>query len=332
MGRITIKDIARLLDVNPSTVSRALKNHPDISEPTRLHIQKVAQELGYTPNYQAIGLRNQKSKLLGLIIPEMNMFFFPSIIRAIEETIRQKGYNLIVLHSNNRLASEIENVKICQKFGVEGVMASLTADTQHLNHFQDLEKQGIPVVFFDRVLEHPTSPVVMIDDIATVQIAIDHLAESGRKSICGFFGNEKLTISKKRFEGFKQALAKYNMELPDHFIRFANNAAQAKAAMIAILDYDEKPDAIFSMSDELLVGIMQAVQKREVKIPEELGIVSISNGDFPNFFKPSITYIEHSAAKVGSAAANLLFEVLENPQKQTVSKYIKTRLRVRGST
>ena len=332
MGRVTIKDIARLLDVNPSTVSRALKNHPDISAPTRLHIQEVAQELGYTPNYQAIGLRNQKSKLLGLIIPEMNMFFFPSIIRAIEETIRQKGYNLIVLHSNNRLASEIENVKICQKFGVEGVMASLTADTQNLNHFQGLEKQGIPVVFFDRVLEDSTSPVVMIDDVATVQIAIDHLAASGRKSICGFFGNEKLTISRRRYEGFKQALAKYNMKLPNHFIRFANNAAQAKAAMIAILDEDEKPDAIFSMSDELLVGIMQALQKRDVKIPEELGIISISNGDFPNFFKPSITYIEHSAFKVGSAAANLLFEFLENPQKQTFPKYIETQLRVRRST
>lgn len=332
MGRITIKDIARLLNVNPSTVSRALKNHPDISEPTRLHIQKVAQELGYTPNYQAIGLRNQKSRLLGLIIPEMNMFFFPSIIKAVEVTIRQKGYNLIVLHSNNRLASEIENVKICQRFGVEGVMASLTTDTQNLDHFQELEKQGIPVVFFDRVLETPESPVVIIDDIATVQIAIDHLVGNGRKAISGFFGNEKLTISRRRFEGFKQALAKYDIEVPDHFIRFANNSAQAKAAMIALLDYDEKPDAIFSMSDELLVGIMQAVQKRDIKIPEELGIISISNGDFPNFFKPSITYVEHSAAKVGSTAANLLFEFLENPPKQSFPRYIETQLRVRRST
>lgn len=332
MSRITIKDIAKLIGVSPSTVSRALKNHPDISEPTRLHIQKVAKDLGYTPNYQAIGFRNRKSRLFGLIIPDMNMFFFPSVVRAVEERIRQQGYNLIVLHSNNRLASEIENVRICQQFGVEGVLVSLTTETNQLDHFKSLEEQQIPVVYFDRVLEKEDTPIVVIDDQQTVKKAIEHLIGTGRKKICGFFGDEKLTMSRMRFEGFRSTLQQYNMPIPEHFCRFANSTAQARAAMTAVLDHADQPDAIFAMSDELLVGIMQAIQKTDLKIPEELAIITISNGDFPHFFKPNITYIEHSAAKVGLTAADLLIELLE-PNREIIKKrIIDTNLVIRSST
>ena len=332
MGRITIKDIARILEVSPSTVSRALKNHPDISKARREHIQKIAKELGYTPNYQAIGFRNKKSGLIGLLIPDMNMYFFPFIIKAVEENIRQKGYNLIVLHSNNRLETEIENVRICQRFGVEGILVSLSSETQSLDHFEQLEKHNIPVVYFDRILEVPNKPLVVIDDVAAVRTALEHLIGTGRKHIAGFFGNKHLTISKKRHQGFISTLQKYNLTAPESFVQFAHNSAQAQAATSALFNFESIPDAIFSMSDELLVGIMQALQQTNLKIPEDIAVITISNGVVPHFFTPSISFVEHSADKVGNLAANILFELLETQPQEHYPRYIETQLVIRNST
>ena len=148
MARITIKDIAKLLEVNPSTVSRALKDHPDIGEKTKEKIRRVAKDLGYFPNYQAIRFRQRKSGLVGLIIPDMGMFFFPSVVKAIEEITRKNGYNLIVFQSNEILEKEIESTKICQSFGVDGLLICLSNETTTLQHFEEiLQKQNASCLF-----------------------------------------------------------------------------------------------------------------------------------------------------------------------------------------
>jgi len=189
MNRITIKDIAKLLDVNPSTVSRALKDHPDIGAATKKKIQQVAKELGYRPNYQAIRFRQNKSGLIGLIIPEMGMFFFPSIIEAIEEITKKNGYHLIILQSNESLEKEKENALICKNFGVDGLLVCLSKETTAVPHFMDMIQSKIPVVFFDKVLQNKALSTVVINDYNASFMAINHLAKKGYKKISGVFAS-----------------------------------------------------------------------------------------------------------------------------------------------
>ena len=240
MGRITIKDIARLLKVSPSTVSRALKDHPDISQKMRIQVKQVADELGYIPNYQAINFRKQESRLIGVILPDMNMYFFPSVIQAIESEVRKRGYHLIVLHSNERLEREIENVSFCRNFGLDGLLVSLSRETNDLTHFREISEKGIPVVYFDRVLENHPSPQVVIRDEAVAEKAVNHLLERGRQKICGIFGNPNLSISRLRQSGFQKAMKAKGLEMPSNFIIHANDVPQARQSIEKLLE-GERP-------------------------------------------------------------------------------------------
>ena len=331
MGRITIKDIAKLLEINPSTVSRALKDHPDISRETRAKVKRVAEDLGYVPNLQAISFRNRKSHLIGLILPDMNMFFFPPVISAIEEKVRQEGYNLIVLHSNNQLEREQENVRICQRLGVEGLLVSLTSESSTLDHFVELIGQGVPVILFDRVKNELDLPTVVIHDEAVASEAVAHLANKGRKRICGLFGDPKLVISQVRKAGFYQSLQEFGLPVDEKWIIDAHDYDDAFREMDELLQRPDRPDAVFTMSDTLLVGTMMALQKHQVKIPDEMAIISISHGVIPRFFNPSVSYVQHSGTRVGATAAGLLFKRIA---KESIPKvnYIGTRLVVQEST
>ena len=333
MGRITIKDIAKLLEVSPSTVSRALKDHPDISLETREAVKRVANELGYAPNFQAISFRNRESKLIGLILPDMNMFFFPSVIQAIEEETRKRGYHLVVLHSNDRLEREIENVNFCQNFGVDGLLVSLSKETDNIDHFQNIIEKGIPVVFFDKVLESQEKALVIIQDEVVSEKAVKHLIDRGRKRICGLFGNPNLTISKLRYVGFKKALKEAGHPILPDFTVFANDINQAKKAMHTIFENENPPDAVFAMSDELLVGAMEAIYSCHLNIPEDVAIISISDGQAPNFFYPPVTYVEHSGKQVGKRATELLFEMINSNLPRTNQKIIlDTQIILQAST
>lgn len=331
MGRITIKDIAKLLEINPSTVSRALKDHPDISQETRTRVKRIAEDLGYVPNLQAISFRSRRSNLIALILPDMNMFFFPPVISAIEEKVRKEGFNLIVLHSNNQLEREQENLRICQRLGVEGLLVSLTSESSTLDHFSELIEQAVPIILFDRVMDDSDLPIVIIHDEEVARDAVAHLVGKGRKKICGLFGDPHLSISKSRKEGFCKSLEEFGLQQADDFIIYAYDYSHAYKEVEKVLQGPNRPDAFFTMSDALLVGTMMALQHYQVKIPEEMAIISISHGDMPRFFNPRVTYLQHSGTRVGATAVNLLFKLIG---KESIPKinFIGTRLVVQEST
>ncbi len=331
MGRITIKDIAKLLEINPSTVSRALKDHPDISLETRTKVKRIADDLGYVPNLQAISFRNRKSKLIGLILPDMNMFFFPPVISAIEETVRKEGYNLIVLHSNNQLEREQENIRICQRLGVEGLLVSLTSESSSLDHFSELIGQGVPIILFDRVNNDLDLPTVVIHDEAVASEAVTHLMDKGRKKICGLFGDPQLSISQLRKDGFCKALTDFGQEIDSNLIIHAYDHNDAFKKVDLLLAKKFRPDAFFTMSDTLLVGTMMALHKHKVVVPDEMAIISISHGEMPRFFNPQVTYLQHSGTRVGATAIGLLFKLINKDSIPKVN-YIGTRLVVQEST
>lgn len=315
MSRITMRDIAKLLGVNPSTVSRALKDHPDIGEEMSNKIKQVARDLGYQPNYQAINFRQRKSKLVGLILPEMGRFFFPDMVKAIEEIVKKKGYNLIILQSNDILEKEKECIDLCLNFGIEGLLACLTKETQNLEHLNSLYQNNIPTVLVDKVVQERKSATVVINDFAAAYTAIHYLAGKKYQKIAGVFGNKNLAITQQRKAGFQAALKKHQLDSCEEYCFYANSVLDAKEKFYKLLQQDNKPKAVFTMSDELLVAIIQVIYEEKLRIPQDIAVISISNGYLPYYINPKITYIRHSGYEVGQAAANLLADLIEHSNK-----------------
>lgn len=332
MRRITIKDIAELLNVNVSTVSRALSGHPDVNEDVRTKIKNLANELGYHPNSQAISFRNQRSRLIGLIIPEISMFFFPSVIKAIQEAAYSKGYNLIVLQSNDDLQREIENVNICYNANVEGILVSLSKNTFSLNHFQQVIQQKIPVVFFDKVIKQEHTHTVVINDYAACFKAIQHLTDTGCKKIWGIFGNPNLTITQKRLEGFRDALIQADLSYETHNLRFVGSSEEAKQTIKQLFE-ENAPDGMFAMSDEILIGMVAALKELHISVPETCSIIAMSDGFLPYFLSPKISFIRHSGYEEGLLAMNRLLDLIEGNNLSEMNEItMETQLIIQDST
>lgn len=316
MSRITIKDIAKLLGVNPSTVSRALKDHPDIGAAMKAKVQQVAKDLGYYPNYQAINFRQRKSKLIGLILPDMSMFFFPDMIKSIELITKKNGYNLIIFQSNESFDKERECALVCQNFGVDGLLVCLSRETLTLDHFDVFTQERIPVVFLDKVIRGTNNATVDIDDFMASYTAINHLAKKNYKKIAGGFGSINLTMTQQRKAGFKAALEKHQLPFYSHLCFHGNTIEEVKKQFTLLLQ-TERPDAIFTMTDEVLAGVIQVIHEQNLSIPEDIAVISISNGNLPYYLYPKITYIKHSGQFIGKAAADLLFDLIDTPNTVT---------------
>jgi LacI family transcriptional regulator len=314
MSRITIRDIAKLLEVSPSTVSRALKDHPDIGTATKAKINQVAKDLGYVPNYQAIQFRQRKSKLIGLILPEMGRFFAPDMVKAIEEITSKKGYHFIIFQSNELLEKEKECVTLCQSFGIDGLLVAVTKATNTMEHFNPLIQHNIPLVFVDKVVQKEGNATVMINDFDAAFNAINHLAKRNYKYIAGVFDNENLMITQQRKAGFKAALNKHHLPFNADYCLHFNQVAETKAIFRQLLKATPKPDAVFAMSDEILTNIIQVIYEEGLTIPQDIAVICISNGYVPYYINPKITFIKHSGYQIGQAAANLLIDLIEHPQ------------------
>jgi len=328
LSRTTIKDIAHVLGINPSTVSRGLKDHPDIGQKLRYKIKIIAEELGYSPNQYAVSLRNGKSFTIALIIPEISMYFFPSLMKSIENIVHQKDFHLMVLHSNDSLEREIENAKICANVGVDGLLVSLTKETTDLKHFNKLVDNGVPIVYFDKTPEtSETFNVVIFGETAAYDAVTYLLAEPDRcKRICGIFGDQRLSITKDRLKGFEHALADNKVQPSDITTVFANNPEDATAIFKKIYLAKEKPDALFIMSDELLAGIAMAIKDFDIKIPEQLKVIAISDGFFPKFLPFYVPFIHTSGYQLGVEAASLLFDLIEKKDIKPCTHFIETPL------
>lgn len=329
--RVTLKDIAGQLGVSHTTVSRALRNHPDISEERKNEIRKLAQKMHYNPNAFALSLRNSYSKIIGLIIPEITLYAFPSMIRGVSEFCYNAGYNVLILSSNESYKREVQNTELMLSSQVDGLLVAITKETRSHRHFEQLEKEGIPVVFFDRVFNNYGTSKVIIDDMRAAYEATEHLIKTGRKKIAYFGGNAALYITQQRLVGFRKALSDYKLE--EHDLVFADDSHTARNKALQIFKRKDHPDGIMSISDEVLTGIIPALQELDIKIPQEVGVISFSDGPISQMYKPAISIVHHSLARVGQVAVDLLIQRIENPEDMHQQIHIiDTELIARGST
>lgn len=329
MQRTTIKDIAELLGVNASTVSRALRDQPDVSPELRRAIKDLAERLDYHPNFQAINFRKGRSRLLGLVIPEVSMFFWPSVIRAIADFANEQGFSLLMLPSNDTLRREIQNISICQDNGVEGLLVSLSKETLDLGHFDKLRKQKVPVVLFDKVASHPEYHRVVINDEQAAMQAAEHLLARGHTRIAGIFGNPNMSITQLRIQGFRKSMLAAGLQ-PQ--IAFAASPTEASLEATRLFASDPRPDSLFLMSDEILSGVVPTLHQMGVDIPRDCAIVAMSDGHLPRILTPTVTHIEHSGYAVGNTAIRHLISLLEQPDTACQTLTVPTRLIQLGST
>jgi LacI family transcriptional regulator len=305
----TLKKISEMLNISISTVSRALKNHPDISESTKQKVQELAQILEYEPNTYAISLRTNNSKLFGVILPSISNFFYHSFIAALEEEARTHGYSLLILQSGDEAIIEQENIKLCKANRIAGLFVSITPQTNEIDAFKKIEEQGIPVIFFDKVPAYEACNKVCVADIASAELAANALIMKKKKNILAFFGNVQMSISSKRLEGFTNV---FKQQAPTTILNI-EYAHSPEAAQLITKQYFSKktfPDAVFCMSDEILTGVMKSLQQKNITIPKQTAVVAISNGFIPTLYHPEISFVETSGAKLAKLSFSRMMSCL----------------------
>ncbi|GAA5037175.1 LacI family transcriptional regulator [Marivirga lumbricoides] len=334
---ITIKDIARKLGVSPSTVSRALKDHPDISPQTKKEIQELASSLNYQPNSVALSLRQSKTHTIGVIIPEIAHFFFSAVISGIEDIAHSAGYHVIITQSNESFEREVMNTKALFNSRVDGIMLSISRETNNYQHLQNLLDNNVPLVFFDRMVESLNACKVIVNDEQGAYEATTHLIEQGYYRIAHLAGPQNLGISKNRLNGYKAALADNKYMMDDNLVKVCGLGTYEEAEAITneLLDYRFPPDAIFSNNDVAAYGAMTAIKKRGLRIPEDVAIVGFSNWRFSSLIQPALSSVTQPGFKMGQEATRLLMKQIalgddEEAITETIS--LKTNLVVRESS
>lgn len=326
MNKFTIKDIAHLLQLSTSTVSRALSDHPDISEETRKRVKEVAEEMHYSKNLYASFFRSNRSGLIALILPEINMFYTPKMIKSINNLINPSNYSLIISLTNDDVKKEEEIIEKCIKWSVDGVLLSVSKSTRSLDSILRLYEHKIPCVLIDKTISNNQIASVTIDNYNSGLHAVEYLINKGHRNILGIFGSLHYTITKERLAGFQHALHKHQIAENNSTYISVENADDLETILTNLLKKDIYT-AIFVMSDELLAKTVYIIQKSGIKIVKDVSVIAISDGVYPYLIYPNITHIKDSGTKLGKYAAKTLIEMIKNPKDYPKEHhFIETKL------
>jgi LacI family transcriptional regulator len=319
----TIKDIAAVLGLTPSAVSKALNNHPRISDKTKMAVKEVAAELDYQPNYLSSALRKGKSNLVGVIIPRVNSHFFSSVVENIEKVLNLNGYNIIMTQSNELYAKECQEIDTLLKIQVDGIIASMANETTNLEYYEKIKSKGTELVLFDRGEEELNVDYVGIDDYKSSLLVVDHLVSQNYKCIAHIAGFKHIRIYKERIRGYKDALEESGLEVKENWIIESNlRLEDGRRIMQQLLDSPERPDAVYVAGDYAALGALQVLLENNIKVPEEMALIGFSNELFTSLTQPSISTIEQHSAKIGKLAAEAFLERMNNPKKKSINRII----------
>ncbi|HEV8082532.1 MAG TPA: LacI family DNA-binding transcriptional regulator [Chitinophagaceae bacterium] len=318
---ITIKDIAKKLSLSTSTVSRALRDSYEISSETKQMVLDCAEKLNYHPNPIAKSLRDRKSGSIGVIVCEIANSFFSQVINGIESIAYERGYNIIISQSHESYEREVINSKYLASRSVDGMLISLSTETNDLNHLEFLHNKGLPLVFFDRVTNAIPTYQVTVNNYKGAYAATDHLIKNGFKSIATLTNSAYLSITHERLRGYKAALEANDIPVKDSYIRHCFYGgmifSEIEDALDQLLELKEKPDAIFATSDKLTTGCLKYLNNKGISVPAEIAIVGFSNSELAELVRPSLTVVRQPAFEIGKCAIELLLSLIESKRKIT---------------
>lgn len=304
---VTIYDIAKKLNISATTVSRGLQDHPTISKKTKKKIADLAEQMGYRSNHFARSLRNQKTNTIGIIVPRLNSHFMSSVISGIENAANEHGYSLLIAQSSESSVKEASSARTMFDSRVDGLLVSLAFDTPDLHHFDHFFKKNIPVIFFDRVMEHESSASILIDNRQAAYNATRHLIEQGCRSILHITAPTLQNVYKDRLKGYKEALSHHKIKFREDHVIITNLSQEAGAEVAkTILNMKSLPDGVFVANDSCAVGCMLALREQGIRIPEDIAFVGFNNDPVTMVIDPNLTTINYSGYEMGQVAARHL--------------------------
>ena len=310
----TIKDIAKELNVSVSTVSRALRGMPEINEETRKRIVKYSEEIDYQPNMVATSLVKRNSHLIGVLVPNMD-YFFATAVKGIDEAAMEAGYTVVISQSNESYGREVANTQRLMNSQVEGLIVSLSRETQNVEHFKRVQRKQSPLVFFDRDFPGLEGSKVLLNNELGAETAVRHLIEQGCRRIAYLGGQANLAISNSREKGYTDALKKAGIEIKSEYIihgEFEKESAYNN--MLDLLQMAEPPDAIFAMGDRMALGAYKAIKEKGLRIPDDIAIVGFNDEPIMSMVSPSISSVAQPAFEMGKMAARLFIEQLNSQE------------------
>ena len=332
---VTLKELAKSLDLSISTVSRALNNHPDISTETKDRVQKLAEKSNYVPNVFASGFRSHRSHILGVIVPNLSHYFTTTILKGVLEEAENLGYRVIISESKNDEKKQAEMLSTMIQFGVDGVLLSLSRKTKSVDGILKVLSR-FPLVMFDKVSDKIPCTQVVINEEEAAFNAVEHLINTGKRRIAIIKETEGSFNSEKRYEGYLRALKEHNLPIDEKIILSTEDISLAKGRMMAnvLLSLKKRPDAIFAITDSAAIGVIKALNKFKIQVPEEIAVVGFSNSASSTIISPSLTTVDQPGNKIGKTCTKYLIDEIENPKEDLVTKTIeiKTNLVVRDST
>jgi LacI family transcriptional regulator len=332
-SNVTIKDIAKVLGISPSTVSRALKDHPDISKATKDQVNNLAAELNYRPNPIALSLRNRRSHVIGVVIPEIVHYFFSSVISGIEKVANEHGYSVIVSQSGENYAKEVE---VCQTFLhsiIDGLLISVSKETEVYDHLKILDDEGIPVVFFDRMIEEFETDHVVINDYEGALQATEHLIIEGRRKIVHFAGPPNRLISKNRLKGYIDAHKKNGVVLNESRVIYCDNFQKAIEETQKLIDDKVLFDAFFTVNDFTAAGVIKTLKKNNISIPTDVSVVGFGNDYIAEMVEPSLTTVSQPGFAMGERAMQMLINRINSgTPAEFKTEVLQTKLIIRNSS
>ncbi len=319
-GQVTIKDIAKELNISCSTVSRALKDFPGISPATKKSVVDLANKYNYRPNAIALSLRNQKTNTIGVVIPETVHFFFSTVISGIEDEAMSEGYNVMICQSRESYEREADCIDTLMGARVDGLLVSISRETSDLAHLQKVVNEGKPLVFFDRLVEGMNASSVIIDDYQGAYDATVHLIEQGCRNIVHLEGPHNLITIRKRKEGYISALEDHEIPVDESLIIECRDGSEAEAAKLFqhLLESGAAVDGVFANNDMAALGAMQASQASGLKVPEDIAIIGFSNWQFSSLI--NLSSVEQHGYEMGREAVRLMFSEIANNDESAKSQ------------
>ena len=335
MKHVTITDLSKLLNLSASTVSRALRDHPDISSSTKKRVKAMAKKNNYQPNLIAQSLQNRRSNNIGIIVPEIHSTFFSRVISGIEAVAYEAGYTIMVCQSNDNYLREVTNTQVLAANRVVGILLSMSQETTDITHLKTVIDQGIPLVMFDRTTKELDVAQVIVDDFEGAYGAVSHLIKRGKKKIAHLTGTSAIHVSYQRQEGYKAALRDHGLPIiPEYIVSGGYNEEDGQRGAEILWNLEHRPDALFAINDPVALGAHLYFQDHQVAIPEEIALVGFSNNPNTRLVRPRLTTVNQPAFEMGKRAAQMILTQCnpKNKGEKKQIKVLKTHLIIRESS
>jgi len=332
---VTIKDIAKALGLSTSTVSRALRDTYEISPATKKLVTDYAKEIGYKPNPIALSLKERRSKSIGVVVSEVANSYFSQAIDGIESIAYDKGYHVIISQTHESYNREVINVNHLASRSVDGLLVSLSSETEDISHLSSLHEKGLPIVFFDRVADEIVTHKVIANNEKGAYDATSYLINSGYRNVAHLTNSSYLSISIERLSGYKKALTDHGIELKEEYIKYCPHGGmlyeEMESAIKELLSLKNKPDAIFVGGDRLSTGCLSVFKNLNIAVPQNMAIAGFSNSDVLDLFNPSLTSVKQPAYDIGRLATEMLLKIIEAkyPVEEFEKKVLDTTLFIR---